>query len=199
MATATRELYWNIEGEHWLYLLFIIALVIFGYGVFKRVTLWKLGQPENRWKDVGHGVKDVISLRIIPQTDSERSLSRTNAPRNFHGICIFSLCNSNYYTTSGFRLANFPWLGFILFIKFTSNLFGLIALLAILVAAYRRYIQRPDRLDNKPDDAITLVLLFAILVTGFVIQGVRIAAITGSMGCLGFCGAVDGNPSKGHV
>src|SRR5665648_838407 len=64
-----------------------------------------------------------------------------------------------------------------LFIKLTSNLFGLIAMIAIMVAAYRRYIIRPDRLDNKPDDAITLALLFTILLTGFVIQGVRIAAI----------------------
>src|SRR5665648_1234989 len=65
MNAATREVYWNIEGEHWLYLLFIIALVIFSYGVYNRVILWKLGQPENRWKDVGSGIKDVITYGIF--------------------------------------------------------------------------------------------------------------------------------------
>lgn len=27
MGMATRQVYWNIEGEHWLYLFFIIALI----------------------------------------------------------------------------------------------------------------------------------------------------------------------------
>jgi Fe-S oxidoreductase len=64
-----------------------------------------------------------------------------------------------------------------LFIKLTTSIFGLLALIAILVAAYRRYILKPDCLDNKPEDGIALALLFTILFTGFLIQGARIASI----------------------
>ena len=184
---ATRQVYWNIEGEHWLYLLFIFALIFFSYGVFKRVQLWKLGQPENRWEDVGQGIKDVIVYGLF-----HKRILKDPYPGLMHfglfvGFVFLAFATAIITLQADFHLEIFHgWL--YLFIKLTSNFFGLIALLAILVAAYRRYIQRPDRLDNKPDDAITLALLFTILVTGFVIQGVRIATIPDPWAAWAFVG-----------
>ncbi len=62
-----------------------------------------------------------------------------------------------------------------LFIKVTANLFGLLALLGILMALWRRYVIRPQRLDNTKDDAIILALILLILITGFIVQGLRMA------------------------
>ena len=40
-----------------------------------------------------------------------------------------------------------------------------------------RYVQRPDRLnDSKPLDGWILALIFAILFTGYIVEGLRIAA-----------------------
>ena len=184
---ATRQVYWNIEGEHWLYLLFIFALIFFSYGVFKRVQLWKLGQPENRWKDVGQGIKDVIVYGLF-----HKRILKDPYPGLMHfglfvGFVFLAFATAIITLQADFHLEIFHgWL--YLFIKLTSNFFGLVALIAILVAAYRRYIQRPDRLDNKPDDAITLALLFTILLTGFVIQGVRIATIPDPWAAYAFVG-----------
>lgn len=184
---ATRQVYWNIEGEHWLYLLFIFALVFFAYGVYKRVQLWKLGQPDNRWKDVGQGIKDVLVYGL-----GHKRILKDPYPGVMHfgifvGFVFLAFATAIITLQADFNLEIFHgWL--YLFIKLTSNFFGLIALLAILVAAYRRYIQRPDRLDNKPDDAITLALLFTILVTGFLIQGVRIATIPDPWAAWAFVG-----------
>jgi len=50
------------------------------------------------------------------------------------------------------------------------------------MAIDRRYIKKPDRLgykgkmDNRPEDAIVLLLILAIMVTGFLIEGLRIAS-----------------------
>ena len=172
----TRQVYWNIEGHHWLYLLFVMAVIIFGYGVYQRVMLWKLGQPENRWKDIGQGIKDVLLYGF-----GHKRILKDPYPGLMHfglfwGFVFLAFATAIITLQADFSVQIFNgWL--YLFIKLTANLFGLIALIAILVAAYRRYIQRPDRLDNKPDDAITLTLLFLILLTGFVIQGVRIATV----------------------
>ena len=60
------------------------------------------------------------------------------------------------------------------------DLFGLAVLIGVLLAIDRRYIRRPDRLgyqgkpDNTPDDAIVLLLLLGIIVTGFIIEALRI-------------------------
>jgi len=174
---ATRQVYWNIEGEHWLYLLFIFALIFFGYGVFKRVQLWKLGKPENRCENVWQGIKDIIVYGF-----GHKRILKDPYPGLMHfaifwGFVFLAFATAIITLQADVGLQIFHgWL--YLFIKLTANLFGLAALIGILVAAYRRYIQRPDRLDNLADDAITLILLFVILLTGFLIEGVRMAALS---------------------
>lgn len=173
---ATREVYWNIEGEHWLYAFFIIALVIFAYGVYQRVKLWRLGQPENRWSNIGQGIKDILVYSF-----GHKRLLKDPYPGLMHfgifwGFIFLTFATGIITMQADFGLSIFQgWL--YLFIKLTANLFGLLALIGILVAAFRRYIQKPSRLDNKPDDAIVLILLFSILFGGFLIQGARIAAV----------------------
>ncbi|TET14304.1 MAG: 4Fe-4S dicluster domain-containing protein, partial [Dehalococcoidia bacterium] len=51
--------------------------------------------------------------------------------------------------------------------------------------AIRRYIQKPDRLDNIPADAIGLSLIFIIVVTGFILEGLRIAVTADNYQSLG--------------
>ncbi|MDP4126556.1 MAG: heterodisulfide reductase-related iron-sulfur binding cluster [Bacillota bacterium] len=173
---ATRQVYWNIEGEHWLYLFFIIALVFFGYGVYRRVTLWKLGQPEDRLDDVWQGIKDILVYGLGHKRILKDSYPGLMHLGIFWGFVFLAFATAMITLQADFGLQIFHgWL--YLFIKLTSNLFGLLAVIGILAAGYRRYIQRPDRLDNKADDAIFLGLLLTILITGFVIQGVRIAVL----------------------
>ncbi|WP_088186739.1 heterodisulfide reductase-related iron-sulfur binding cluster [Desulfosporosinus sp. FKA] len=195
---ATRQVYWNIEGEHWLYLFFIIALIFFGYGVYKRLSLWKLGKPENRWKDVWQGIKDILVYGF-----GHKRILKDSYPGIMH-FCIFwgfvflAFATAMITLQADFGLHIFHgWL--YLFIKLTANLFGLLAILGIITAAFRRYIQRPDRLDNKTDDAITLALIFAILLTGFVIEGVRIAATPDPWAGWGFIGQWISIPLKASL
>jgi Fe-S oxidoreductase len=54
--------------------------------------------------------------------------------------------------------------------------FGILAIIGILLALFRRYVQRPERLDNRRDDLAVLLLILVIILTGFVIEGLRIAA-----------------------
>ncbi|MDR3584401.1 MAG: heterodisulfide reductase-related iron-sulfur binding cluster [Desulfosporosinus sp.] len=177
MAAATRQVYWNIEGEHWLYLLFIFALIFFSYGVFKRVQLWKLGKPENRWKDVGQGIKDIVVYGLFHKRILKDPYPGIMHFMIFWGFVLLAFATAIITLQADVGLQIFHgWL--YLFIKLTANIFGLAAIIGILMAAYRRYIVRPDRLDNIADDAITLILLFVILVTGFLIEGVRMAALS---------------------
>lgn len=183
----TREVYWNIEGEHWLYALFIIALVFFGYGVYQRIQLWKLGQPENRWQDVWQGIKDVLVYGFAHKRILKDSYPGIMHFAIFWGFVFLTIATAIITLQADFKLPIFQgWL--YLFVKLTANLFGLFALIGILVAAFRRYVQRPSRLDNKPDDAIMLVLLFSVLFTGFLIQGARMAVQPDPWASWGFVG-----------
>ncbi len=56
------------------------------------------------------------------------------------------------------------------------DVFGILVLIGAIIFIVRRYVQKPDRLDNKPEDLIALLLIIVVVVTGFVVEGFRIAA-----------------------
>jgi Fe-S oxidoreductase len=47
----------------------------------------------------------------------------------------------------------------------------------VMVALYRRYITRPSRLDNQPDDLVSLILLLLIFCTGLLMESLRLSVI----------------------
>lgn len=57
------------------------------------------------------------------------------------------------------------------------DIIGLAAVVFLLLAMYRRYVSRPSRLDNQSDDFVSLALLILILLTGFTLEGLRLAVI----------------------
>lgn len=184
---ATREVYWNIDGHLWLYLFAAIMLAIFVNGVYRRLRLWKMGQPENRWKEGWQGVKDILVYGF-----GHKRILKDWTPGVMHltllvGFIFLFFATAIITLKADFGLDLFKGILY-LFIKVTANLFGLLATLGVIYLYYRRYIKRPDRLDNKPDDAIALSLVFAILITGFVIQGVRMATVHDPWAIYGFVG-----------
>lgn len=50
------------------------------------------------------------------------------------------------------------------------------AIIGAVLAVIRRYGLKPDRLDNRWDDLVALFLILAVLVSGFIVEGLRIAA-----------------------
>lgn len=173
---ATRQLYWNIEGHYLIYPLFLIAMVFFVYGVYQRYQLWKLGKPENRWQDIPAGIKDILVYGF-----GHKRILKEKYPGWMHFFIFWGFVLLAFATTIVALQAdaglNIYHGGLYLFIKVSANLFGLLALLGILMAVWRRYVTRPDRLDNKPDDGIMLGLIFVILLTGFLIEGVRMSVV----------------------
>src|SRR5665811_320723 len=65
--------------------------------------------------------------------------------------------------------------GFYEFFSLALDLAGLVALLMLGGLLVRRFIVRPKGLETIRDDYLVHALLFAILLTGFVIEGVRMA------------------------
>lgn len=187
MTTPTRELYWNIDGHLLIYPVFLVALVFFGYGFYQRYKLWRLGQPEKRLKDVVSGIKD-----ILVHSFAHKRILRDPYPGIMHFFIFWGFVFLVFATAILTIQADFGimlFTGFLyIFIKLTANAFGLLAVVGIVMAAWRRYITKPDRLDNNKDDGIVLLLIFLILVTGFFIQGVRMAAHHDPWGIYSFAG-----------
>jgi nitrate reductase gamma subunit len=66
-----------------------------------------------------------------------------------------------------FDLRTYPYYRLIL------DFFGIVGLIGTTLLVNRRYIQKPKELDNQRTDAISLVLLFFVFLTGFSLSGIR--------------------------
>ncbi len=59
----------------------------------------------------------------------------------------------------------------------TADIFGVVFVVGIVWAIVRRYVQRPYRIriKTKPEDAVILITFLVIGVTGFLVEGLRLA------------------------
>ncbi|MFQ5924433.1 MAG: heterodisulfide reductase-related iron-sulfur binding cluster [Dehalococcoidia bacterium] len=176
----TREVLWNIG--HYVYILYFLLIplaIVLAYAVNKRYRLWRLGKPDNRLDNLGQRIWSFVVTGIVDVLIHRRFL-REPYPGMIHFL-IFAgvlvsfaatvIVSTTYYALGG--LVGAPYLG----LSFVVDVFGILLLIGVIIAAFRRYIQRPDRLDNKAEDAIALALIFLIVLTGFIIEGLRIAAL----------------------
>src|SRR3990172_3584440 len=172
----TREIYWNISAIWVMYVLLIPTLLIFAYGIYRRFRLWQLGKPEQRCDLVLQRIKGLLVYAF----GHARILTHRYAGL-FH-ILIFSGFAVLFTGTVvvmihedlGLRImqGNF----YLYFQSLALDVFGLLAILGILMAVYRRTVLRPGRLENTWQDAVIPALLLVILLTGFMVEGLRIVA-----------------------
>lgn len=171
---ATREIYWNIDGHIWLYLFFALAVISFSYGFYRRLQLWKMGRPEKRWPGLGQAVKEIIVYGFFHKRILNDAYAGVMHLPIFWGM-FFLVFATAMIAIQDYSGAQIYQGSFYLFIKLSVNVLGLAALIGIILAAYRRYILRPVKLDNRADDAIILGTLFWIMLTGFLLEGARMA------------------------
>jgi Fe-S oxidoreductase/nitrate reductase gamma subunit len=173
---ASREIFWNIHFGEIVYLLgFVVVAVVF-YALYRRLRLWRLGSKDDRLSSLGTRIRTFVTTMADGLWHRRIVSDRYAGPMH---ILIFG----------GFGLLLMgPFLDFVsehffhfmkgnvyLGVSLLLDVGGLLVLAGVGMAAYRRYVIRPARLDNLLDDGLALSLLFLIIVTGFAVEGLRIA------------------------
>ena len=181
-----REVFWNAQNFELLLFAFTgVTMAIFAYGVWRRWQMWKaLGKPEVRWDNIGQRIWLLIKDGLL-----QIKTWRDPYPGIMHGMIFFGffvLLFGAIFDAGEFHITEplFNWSflrgNFYLGFSFLMEVFGLSVLLGVLMALFRRYVQKPDRLgykgvpDNTADDAIALLLIAGIIITGFIIESLRI-------------------------
>lgn len=181
MMEITREIFWNVGSwVRWpVYGLGLIAILIFIFGLVKRIRLWKIGKQENRLDNLSRRIGSVLSYGFLHKRILKEPYPGIMHLFIFWGFLLLLIGTLLIFFQEDFTRLIFDKVfiqgNFYLTFSFILDLFGLLAIIGVLLAAFRRYILKPDRLDNKAEDAIVLILIFIILVTGFFVEGLRIA------------------------
>ncbi len=174
----SREVFWNIQYSQVMYILNGIAVAFLVFSIYRRYKLWRLGRPDDCSKNIGERIGVFIRTMVVDVLAHRRFLRDPFAGIMhlfiFWGFGILLLASAldaiTHYTNQ--HIIGTPYLWFSLI----SDLGGILALLGIIMAAYRRYILKPERLNSVLDDGIGLALIAAILITGYMIEGLRQAA-----------------------
>jgi Fe-S oxidoreductase/nitrate reductase gamma subunit len=179
----TREIYWNVgHGATTLvpmYLLTLAAVALFVNEAWKRLAVYRQGGSVNR--------TDNLLLRSIAMVRAMLLQSKVLNVRGpgvahalffwgffllFIGTCLIVL-QADF--TDLFFGIKFLKGNFYLLFSVVLDVAGLIAVVMLGGLFVRRFLVRPAGLESKKDDAFMHGLLFAILLSGFVIEGARMA------------------------
>ncbi|PNU19245.1 electron transporter [Geothermobacter hydrogeniphilus] len=178
----TREIYWNVGHSVMIpmYLLVAAAVGVLVWGLRKRLAIYRQGQPLDRIDQRDERLKGVLRDVLL-----QVRVLRVKGAGTAHGLFFFGFVLLTIGTTLVFLQADilhplfgirFLKGGFYLLFSIVLDLAGLVGIVMLLGLAARRYIVRPKDLPTVSDNALMLVLLLLILVTGFLLEGTRMAA-----------------------
>lgn len=175
----TREIYWNISGIVFMYLALLVTLVVFFYKFYQHYRLWKIGKPTARIDQIGRRINLVLKYALGQARVIRKAYPGVMHALIFSGFTILFIGTVLILIQEDFTDALFSVTflksTFYLYYSVTLDIFGLLAIVGVLLAAYRRLFMKSKNLRSKSDDTVILTLFFIILITGFQIEALRIA------------------------
>jgi Fe-S oxidoreductase/nitrate reductase gamma subunit len=163
-----------------MYALAAIALAVCAWGLWRRVRVYRRSRPLNRRDRVLY--RTWLALR---DTLSQWRVLRVPGPGLLHALLFWGLGVLLVGTilimvqvdiTDPLFRARFLEGDFYLTFSLVLDVAGLAVLLMLGGLLVQRFVIRPKGLETVFDDYLTHALLLAILVTGFFVEGARMAA-----------------------
>lgn len=178
---ATREIYWNVghgvTGP--MYLMAAIAFAVCGWGFYRRIPVYRQGKPLDRLDRLSDRVRI-----LLQEVFGQLRVLLVKLPGLLHAFFFWGFLLLFIGTLLVMLQADFtdPLFSlrflkgpFYLAFKIVLNGAGLIAIAMLLGFAVRRFIVRSKGLQTGKDDYFSHLLLFTILITGFILEGARMA------------------------
>jgi Fe-S oxidoreductase/nitrate reductase gamma subunit len=152
-------------------IVFALAISTFLFNARRLYTYLKIGKPEDRFDNPAERLKRVLTIAF-----GQKKLLREFVAGWMHFfifwgfvILLTAILDAILEGLFGVNLSIIG--GFYRYIAFFQDLMGLLVILSITIALYRRYIQKPKRLQvektSKIDATVILLLIFFIMLTMF--------------------------------
>jgi len=162
--------YWGIPGYVIFWVLFAIAFGLFAQRFYFLFCLMRLGKPENRFDRIGERIKTML-VEVVPQWCTLKTVTRKDLAGIGHALLFwcFSLFFISYVIFIGLA-GGFGLSPLIERTPFETVYFSFLDIAAVLVtltlivAAFRRYVIRPPRLEPTAEAGIILMMVFSLMV-----------------------------------
>jgi len=165
----------------------------FLYGIYKRFRIYFKG---SRPPSIDHFKER--AARAIANAFGQKKVLKKPAPGLMHLLIYSGIIVLLIGTTLVF-LDNDIWQtlfhtqilvgNFYLFYEFFLDAFGLVAIAGLLIAIFRRTLWKPPNLPTSLDDVFIFFVLIVILITGYMLEGIRLLVdrpVWGSWSFIGY-------------
>ncbi|MFH0811766.1 MAG: (Fe-S)-binding protein [Pseudomonadota bacterium] len=172
---AEREVFWNIAHTWLFYVLAALSVFVFIAGCYRNLYAWFTGWPIQgtaNWPLIFRRVlKDVFGNVKIFLGDLFGGLTHLFIMWGFFVLFLGTvLLASHEYLFTYLRGSLFEYYELVL------DVFGLLFVVGLVMAIVRRYVLKAGKMNNLTEDVFILLLLLTIGITGFLIEGFRLAA-----------------------
>jgi len=186
-----RPILYNIHehykwAEYACYTLGGLAAASFAWGTWQHIRHWRLGRPEQIAGTFKQRLQGFVTFAMFQGRLARDRYALVMHLGIFFGMIVLFIGTAlaTLDQDIGYLMFNWQFLrGHIyLFYKLFLDIFGLALVIGLLLAFWRRYVLKPQRLKNLVyptfplDSFYLLAILFFIAVTGFVVEALRLAA-----------------------
>ncbi len=185
--TPSRTSYWLIQHVWVFYLLAALAVGVFLFGLIIHVSVWIKGIKRQKipfsWRGISNLFLDGVFGRRIFKGDIAAGTMHILILWGFLGLFVGTLLISVDYWLFHFLIGS-------VYIWYSTSLeaLGLMLMIGLVWALIRRYFQRVPRLERRVEDLTVVVLLFVVVLSGFVVEGIRLASQRPEWGTWSFAG-----------
>jgi Fe-S oxidoreductase/nitrate reductase gamma subunit len=152
--------------------IFIAAITIFVISIKKLISKINVGQPENRFSNIGERIKNVLFVAFGQSKLLREPIAGTLHFLIFWGFILFVFAVLEVIIQGFYSPFSFEFLGPIFsLITITQDIFGLLVFIAIIFSLYRRFIQKVPRLQvdkhGQFEAALILTLILVVVISMF--------------------------------
>ncbi len=181
----TRPIGWNVSEVAFavMYVLVAVQALVLAYAFTRRYLAWRSGREYGPINRIGERVRQTLAVAFL-----HRRLIRPGYV--YAGVMHLFIFWGFVFLFIGTLIVLLqadivrPFFGatfyegtFYVVYKVVINFFGLLFIIGLLMAVYRRYLQHlPKFRRSLSDDAIVLSILLFLGITGFLLEALRLSA-----------------------
>ncbi len=178
--------FWNIGYPLGavVYLTAVIALAAIGWAFYRRWRYWRLGKSNPDTGPWWPRLRAGVAVLMTDGFGHRRFVRHERLAGLMHFLIFWGIAvlfTATTFSALEFNGAHYlgiamPWDPWRAQLEVVWNTGGVMLMAGLIIAAYRRYVLKPPRLNTLLENGVLLALLFSMALSGFVLQSLRIAA-----------------------